>query len=202
MADFVYVFTNPFMPRLCKIGITNDLETRLKSLYTTGVPVPFECYFAGQVNDARLVEQRFHKAFDDKRVNKSREFFEIEPEKVVAILELLVTKDATPKNDVVETPDDQIALDKARVTRSRVNLFHLGLKIGDELSFYKDDSVKATILSENKIMFEGAEHSLSSAAMIALKRMGYNWVAVQGTNTWKFNDKLLTTIRNELEDQI
>ena len=39
----VYVLTNPVMPGIIKIGMTqrNDIEGRLRELYTTGVPVPY-----------------------------------------------------------------------------------------------------------------------------------------------------------------
>lgn len=41
----VYVLTNPAMPGLTKIGMTTQEEIgpRLSQLYTTGVPLPFEC---------------------------------------------------------------------------------------------------------------------------------------------------------------
>ena len=40
----VYVLTNPAMPGIVKIGRTqSDLGSRLSQLYSTGVPVPFEC---------------------------------------------------------------------------------------------------------------------------------------------------------------
>ena len=40
----VYLLTNPCMPGIVKIGKTSrtDLQNRMKELYTTGVPVPFE----------------------------------------------------------------------------------------------------------------------------------------------------------------
>ena len=40
----VYVLTNPAMPGIVKIGKTHaSLGSRLSQLYSTGVPVPFEC---------------------------------------------------------------------------------------------------------------------------------------------------------------
>ena len=47
----VYLLTNPVMPGLVKIGMTTqeDIDKRMKELYTTGVPVPFECKFACKV---------------------------------------------------------------------------------------------------------------------------------------------------------
>ena len=39
----VYVLTNPAMPGMVKIGkTTRDVTHRLKDLYSTGVPLPFE----------------------------------------------------------------------------------------------------------------------------------------------------------------
>lgn len=41
----VYLLTNPVMPGLVKIGMTlrDEIDARMKELYTTGVPLPFEC---------------------------------------------------------------------------------------------------------------------------------------------------------------
>ena len=41
----VYVLTNPSMPGMVKIGMTerSEMDARLKELYTTGVPLPFDC---------------------------------------------------------------------------------------------------------------------------------------------------------------
>ena len=66
----VYVLTNPAMPKLVKIGKTGrGVETRLNDLYTTGVPLPFECAYAARVEDMDKVEKAFHNAFGPYRVN-------------------------------------------------------------------------------------------------------------------------------------
>jgi len=48
----IYVLTNPAMSGLVKIGKTsrNSVDGRLNELYSTGVPVPFECAFAARVD--------------------------------------------------------------------------------------------------------------------------------------------------------
>ena len=80
----VYLLTNPYMPGLVKIGMTKqeDLDKRMKELYTTGVPVAFECQFACRVNnkDCAKIEKALHTAFEPQRVNKNREFFRINVE--------------------------------------------------------------------------------------------------------------------------
>lgn len=47
----VYLLTNPAMPGLVKIGMTerDSMDARLRELYSTGVPVPFECQYACKV---------------------------------------------------------------------------------------------------------------------------------------------------------
>ena len=85
----VYLLTNPVMPGLVKIGMTaqEDIEKRMRELYTTGVPVPFECQFACKVKkgDCGKIEKALHTAFAPQRVNANREFFRIQVEQAKAI---------------------------------------------------------------------------------------------------------------------
>jgi hypothetical protein len=91
MAEIVYVLINEAMPGLIKIGRTNsDLAGRIRNLYQTGVPLPFELFFACEVADSTFVENQLHEAFDDHRISKNREFFRLAPERARAAL-LLVT---------------------------------------------------------------------------------------------------------------
>lgn len=75
-SQIVYVLTNPAMSGLVKIGKTTqqDVKERMKQLYGTGVPVPFDCAFACQVKDATEVEKALHFAFGNHRINPNREF--------------------------------------------------------------------------------------------------------------------------------
>lgn len=49
----VYILINPAIPNLIKIGMTTaeDVKSRMAQLYTTGVPLPFECVYAARVSD-------------------------------------------------------------------------------------------------------------------------------------------------------
>ena len=71
MANIVYVLTNEAMPGLVKIGLTTDcVETRIGQLSThSGVPLPFECYFAAEVNDCAKLEKTLHQLFSESRIN-------------------------------------------------------------------------------------------------------------------------------------
>lgn len=59
----VYLLTNPVMPGLVKIGMTTQegIDKRMKELYTTGVPIPFECKFACKVK--KVIVSKLKKPF-------------------------------------------------------------------------------------------------------------------------------------------
>lgn len=56
MPNIIYILTNEAMPGMVKVGLTNDsVEARITHLSSsTGVPLPFECYFAAEVSDCTL----------------------------------------------------------------------------------------------------------------------------------------------------
>ena len=83
----VYILTNPlFQDDVVKIGITKNIEERLKSLSCeTGVPCPFECYAAYEVDKYEEVESLLHSIYRgvDKHTDKihlKKEFFRVNPE--------------------------------------------------------------------------------------------------------------------------
>ena len=117
--SIVYVLVNEAMPGYVKVGITDNIEQRMRSLDTTATPLPFECFYAATVQDASFVEQQIFEAFADSRVRKNREFFRIAPERIAAVVKLRELEDVTPRSDVVENEDDQRALDEARVVEER-----------------------------------------------------------------------------------
>ena len=99
MPQIVYVFTNPVMPNCIKIGMTSqaDVEQRLKDLSNpTGVPVPFECLYAAEVENAAKIEAAIHQAFDCDRINPKREFFTTAPHRIIALLKAHAISDVTP----------------------------------------------------------------------------------------------------------
>ena len=113
MPNIVYVLTNPAMPGIVKIGMTdkNDVQDRMKDLYTTGVPLPFECAIARQLDDveAARLEGALHRAFGPSRVNPSREFFQIESEQVEGLIQLMSGTDVTPQIAGIDREDIEAA---------------------------------------------------------------------------------------------
>ena len=50
----VYILTNEAMPGIIKIGWTDkSVEERMKELDKTATPLPFTCYFAKRIDNAR-----------------------------------------------------------------------------------------------------------------------------------------------------
>lgn len=188
----VYILTNQSMPGLIKIGITErKVEERMRELYSSSaVPLPFECYFALEVKDAKLVEKKIHHGFDDYRINENREFFEIDPDKAKSILSLVEGTEVTPKTDVVDSATDQQALDKQR-NKQRFNFASVGISAGEILEFKKDKTITAKVLDDDKIEFEGKSMSLSPAALIVIHRMGYEWTKIAGPQFWCYKGKTL-----------
>ena len=70
MNKIIYILVNAAMPNYVKIGKTNNLERRLRSLYSTPVPLPFECFYACTVENAEKTEKWLFDIFDNKQVNK------------------------------------------------------------------------------------------------------------------------------------
>ena len=107
----VYVLSNAAMERYIKIGRTEEGTTesvvkRMRQLDAGGVPLPFDCEHASAVEDAPAVEKALHEAFGGSRVRSNREFFTVEPFRVVAVLKLLEIKDITPPSEQADTPED------------------------------------------------------------------------------------------------
>ena len=200
----VYILVNQSMPDLIKVGITDDLERRMKELDKTGVPLPFECFYAVEINEslAPKIEKKIHEGFDDKRVRQNREFFSATPEQAKSILEIaeiMGGKDVTPKEDIVETPQDKQALENAKKQRSRFNFQMIDLQPGTILKFRKDETITCEVYDDTKIKFRDKITSLSNAAEIILREMGYEWSAYQGPRWWMFEGKNLRDIRRETE---
>jgi hypothetical protein len=99
MAEIVYVFTNPEMPGRVKIRRTDreDVSKRAKELFTTGVPVPFDCAYACEVSDNEEACKALHERFAKHRIYPKREFFRITARTAIKALKEYELKDVTPE---------------------------------------------------------------------------------------------------------
>ena len=180
----VYVLSNPAFDNYVKIGRTIDLEQRLKQLDNTSVPLPFRCVFAIKVDNEVEVEKLVHQAFADVRVRSSREFFEIDAQRVIAALKLTNGEDVTPKSDIAEDEESIAALERTVAKRKTYSFADAEVAVGDVLTYSRDESITATVVADKKIEFEGETTSLSKAALILLHRDGYTWKQANGWGYW------------------
>ena len=85
---FVYILSNPAMPGLVKIGLTerDPYERAFELDVATGVPTPFyvEAFFVS--DDPRRDEAAIHILLDVHRVSSNREFFRLEVQQAIDAL--------------------------------------------------------------------------------------------------------------------
>lgn len=197
----VYILSNPAMPGLVKIGKTINLDDRMKSLFSTGIPLPFRCVYAKKVSNYNDVERKLHKGLKARRENPNREFFRIAEEEVINFLELIPGIEVTPKSDNFEDKVDEIAFERANRLGQRFNFDSARITIGSTLRFVRDEQVTCRVISKTRVEFEGEDHSLSSAALIAIRRMGYEWRSIAGPLNWTYEGVVVDTVRRRLDDQ-
>jgi len=200
-AGIVYILTNQAMPGYVKIGkTTTSVEQRILELSrSSAVPLPFECYYAAKVSDVSQVERAFHDAFGDHRINPRREFFNIQPERIVSVLKLLCVEDVTPSQDAgVENKEDAVALEAARKKRAAFNFKMVGIPAGAELLFIRDESIKCRVSTDLKhVEFQGEEMSISAATQHALGITR----PIQGPIYWTYQGELLDERRTRMEEE-
>lgn len=200
-SNIIYILTNEAMPGLVKIGLTTgeSVESRIAQLSgPSGVPLPFECYFAAQVRDCEKLEKTLHQLFSENRINPKREFFKVDPERVVLAISIGEFKEVTPGATEIDR-EEQGALEKVKSARPDIKLEPLGIKPGDLLTCSRNDAITAAVVEGNKVNFNGEILSLSAAALKALHSLGYTSSAASGSRYWKFEGELLDERRRRLE---
>lgn len=202
--ELVYIATNKGMPDLVKIGFTQvgRLEIRLKELFTTGVPYPYEAYYFSNVRFGKKVEKVIHNYFADVRVEtKDREFFYTSPEEAKKALVLAsLLEDQFYKNEItVKQKINKINKSKIndfkRARLSNYTFTELNIPIGAELSFLKDEKIVCTVHSDNLVNYDGEIITLTEAAR---KTGQINFKEIQGPRYWNFNNENLVNRRKRI----
>ena len=193
----VYVLTNPAMPGMVKIGkTTRDVSLRLADLYSTGVPLPFECEYAALVKDVDKTEKVFHNAFEKSRVNPRREFFNIHPIQATDLLKLMAIEDVTPiVQDKAKNIDKEAipSIEKFKILRRpNQNFFEMGLKAGDVLRFGRNDEF-CTVFNARQVSYKNETWFLSNLT----KKLLDTTSPMDGYGSWYFKGKNLQEIYNE-----
>lgn len=193
MNQIIYILTNEAMPDYIKIWFTTtSVEQRLKQLDTTWVPLPFECYYAAQVDDAHSDERWLHSIFSDRRVPDSREFFKMNPELVVLALKRVQKKEILVNDWLTKEQSHEVW--ELKVKRSKFQFDRYNLKVGDRLIFTRNPEIAWEVYPGNKIKIGDEVRSLSD---MAAKLLWY-W-PVQWTRFFKFEDEILDDMRRRID---
>lgn len=195
--EIVYVLRNEAMPNLIKIGKTQrkDLQARMSELYSTGVPFPFECLWAGEVRDCSRIESLIHNAFRNNRINPKREFFNIEPDQVIPLLQELAINELT--FDVDKALNQGVSKEEQdapkQFHRPMLNFEEMNIPIGSTLVYVKNSDITSTVTGIKKVTFEDVEFSLTALTRKLLD-LPYN---VAPCRYWTYEGKNLQNIYDE-----
>jgi hypothetical protein len=196
-SGIVYVLKNAAMPGIVKIGFTQrtDAKTRMNELYTSGVPVPFECVYAARVSNFEKVEKALHTAFSPHRINPKREFFSIEANQAIVIIKLLEIENLTPqviKESEEVDIESREAAEQLKKKRPNFNFVEMGIPIGSEIVSTKSSEI-AIIKTPKTVTFRNEEMSLTRATILILD-IDYS---IAPGPYWTYNGKYLRDIYNE-----
>ena len=112
---YLYCFSNESMAGILKIGMTKRTpEERLKEANKSDTwkpPSDYEVLSAVKCYEPAKKEKLIHKLLDEYRVNKDREFFKVDEEKVKLIFEMLSIEDF---EDKYECKNRTIKLDEEK----------------------------------------------------------------------------------------
>lgn len=197
MDEIIYILRNEAMPDYIKIGRTNDINRRVKDLDWTNIPLPFECYYAARVKDVNFIEQQIFQIFADQRVRSNREFFRVNPERVIAAIKMVQIEEVTPKIKIPDIPGVEEELEKIRKYKKRFDFDEVNIPVGAELSFTRDRNIKVKVSMNSNIEINGEIKSLSKAAQDLL---GTNY-PLQGPIFWMYEDETLDERRKRMRNE-
>lgn len=199
-SGYVYLLTNEYMPGIVKIGMTSrrELDSRLNELYTTGVPVPFECVYACKTSMYKEIEKALHDAFDPNRINPNREFFSIKPSQAISILKLFKAENVT--SEVTQEMENDIPQDEQQQIRRRqaLRFQDMGIPVGAILQYIHDEKEQCVVVEQRKVKYKDEIRSLTS---VTKQLLNCKW-APQPTPHWEYNGKNLSEIYNDWQNDI
>lgn len=180
----IYVLTNPSFPEWVKVGFTENLEKRLQTLnISTGLPFAFRVFATLDVPSSGADKKLHHLLAKFERsqevINgkiRTREFFKASPEAIYEVLQDLA--------GIFNCPNKLRRYDDRKPSKQpRIDLFSLGLKAGDQLSFIPDAQIKIKVVDSRHVEYKGKISSLTAVAKQLLNRNN----GVRGPQYWMFN---------------
>lgn len=213
---FVYILTNPsFREDWVKIGKSSrPVDIRSKELDNTAVPLPFEIYATIQTVKYDEVEKHVHKMIDrltDLRIRQNREFFNIQPQIALDILNEIATmiddavvtvyKDNKPicNQQAVHTKELVPVVSKRVVKRSRFKFSMVNIPIGAKLIF-APTGAEVRVVDDDKIEYQDRIYKLSPFVGTFMPADKHNKSgAYQGAKFFTYNGEFLDRLREKME---
>ena len=208
----IYILTNPSFPDYVKIGYADDVEKRLKQLNRSEtIPFAFRVYAVYKV-ESRLTDKELHKVIDtlnpelrtiDNFDGKERvkEFYAMSAEDAYGLLECIAkisgTEDRlqrlTPEGHEIE--DEALANEvRESARRGPFRFSDCGIPFGSEIAFIEDENIKAIVVDDRRIEYNGETTSLSA---LACKLKGAT--SIQGPLWFSYKGERLADIRHRIE---
>lgn len=209
----IYILTNPSFPDFVKIGYAHNIEKRLKQLNRSEtIPFAFRVYAVYHVN-SELTDKELHKLIDklnpDLRTienfdgkERVKEFYAMSVDDAYSLLESIAKISGTLDRLQRLTPegheilDEQIA-NEVRETAKRgpFRFSAYDIPIGSELTFIENPQIKARVVDDRHIEYNGETTSLSALAQ-KLKQFDH---PVQGPLWFSYKGEKLADLRDRME---
>jgi len=208
----IYILTNPSFPNYVKIGYAHSIENRLKQLNRSEtIPFAFRVYAVYRVESA-LTDKELHKLIDklnpDLRAieqfdgrERVKEFYAMSAEDAYGLLESIAKISGTDDRLQRLTPeghdilDEQIANEVMETAKKGPFRFsECNIPVGSEIVFIEDESIKAVVVDDRRIEYNGETTSLSA---LAKRIKGFEY-QVQGTLWFKYKGERLKDLRERI----
>jgi hypothetical protein len=181
---------------ILKIGRTSPpnpgaLKKRMGQLFTTNIVLPFDLEYAKAVENSREAESKLHRIFASARINPNREFFRVDAESVIEVLDLYPGKEIAIGGDELSENITQADID-ARNSEMRAPLRgsfdfeKLGIPVGAELVSTYDFAETAKVVGGGKVEYCGKVMSVHAAARLAQSRTTGDSHRITGSTRWKY----------------
>ncbi len=209
----IYILTNPSFPDFVKIGYAQDIEKRLKQLNRSEtIPFAFRVYAVYKV-ESKLTDKELHKLIDNLNPDlrtienfdgkeRVKEFYAMSAEDAYGLLECIAKISGTEDRLQRLTPegheilDEQIANEvRETARRGPFRFSDCNIPMGSELTFIENSDIKAIVVDDRRIEYEGETTSVSA---LAQKLKGFDH-PVQGTLWFLYKGEKLTDIRDRIE---
>lgn len=192
---------------IIKIGRTSPpnqgaLKKRMDQFFSTNIVFPFDLEYAKAVENCREAESRLHRIFSSARINPNREFFRVDAEAIIEVLDLYPGKeiviDGNEVSEKITQADIEARNNEARTTFGGFGFDELGIPEGAELVSMYDSSKIAKVVAGGKVEYCGKIMSVHAAARLVQSQTTGDTHRITGSTRWKYRSATLHQLQQRL----